>query len=126
MYKEDTIAAIATAPGAGGIGIIRISGRKAFEIADRVFSSPTGKKTAAMPAYTAAFGKLLDKEGQLIDEAIALVMHAPKSYTCEDVVELLAEKTNTINYEIICGISKRVPRVYLKNGTIVQTTDYML
>lgn len=41
-------------------------------------------------------------------------------------VELLAEKTNTINYEIICGISKRVPRVYLKNGTIVHTTDYML
>ncbi len=88
MYKEDTIAAIATAPGAGGIGIIRISGRKAFEIADQVFSSPTGKKTAAMPAYTAAFGKLLDKEGQLIDEAIALVMRAPHSYTCEDVVEL--------------------------------------
>ena len=88
MYKEDTIAAIATAPGAGGIGIIRISGRKAFEIADQVFSSPTGKKTAAMPAYTAAFGRLLDKEGQLIDEAIALVMRAPKSYTCEDVVEL--------------------------------------
>ena len=54
MYKEDTIAAIATAPGAGGIGIIRISGRKAFEIADQVFSSPTGKKTAAMPAYTAS------------------------------------------------------------------------
>lgn len=41
-------------------------------------------------------------------------------------VELLAAKTNTINYEIICGISRRVPRVYLKHGTVVQTTDYML
>ena len=41
-------------------------------------------------------------------------------------VELLAAKTDTINYEIICGISRRVPRVYLKHGTVVHTTDYML
>lgn len=41
-------------------------------------------------------------------------------------VELLASTTNTINYEIICGISRRVPRIYLKHGTVVQTTDYML
>lgn len=88
MYKEDTIAAIATAPGQGGIGIIRISGRQAFEIADRVFSSPSGKKTAAMVAYTAAYGQILDSQGGLIDEAIALVMRGPHSYTCEDVVEL--------------------------------------
>ena len=88
MYKEDTIAAIATAPGAGGIGIIRLSGKKAFEIADKVFSSPTGKKLSALPTYTAAFGKLVDQEGHLIDEAIALVMRGPKSYTCEDVAEL--------------------------------------
>ena len=88
MYKEDTIAAIATAPGAGGIGIIRISGKKALEIADLVFVSPTGKKIPQLPTYTAAFGRLLDKEGKLIDEAIALVMRGPKSYTCEDVVEL--------------------------------------
>ena len=88
MYKEDTIAAIATAPGAGGIGIIRISGRKALEIAGRVFRSPAGKKIASLPTYTAAFGQLRDQEGRLIDEAIALVMRGPKSYTCEDVVEL--------------------------------------
>ena len=88
MYKEDTIAAIATAPGAGGIGIIRISGPKALEIADRVFCSPAGKKIANLPTYTAAFGKIMDQEGQLIDEAIALLMRGPKSYTCEDVVEL--------------------------------------
>ena len=88
MYKEDTIAAIATAPGAGGIGIIRISGQKAMAIADTVFASPTGKKIASLPTYTAAFGRIVDKKGELIDEAIALLMRGPKSYTCEDVVEL--------------------------------------
>lgn len=88
MYKEDTIAAIATAPGAGGIGIIRISGKKALEIADKVFSSPSGKKIPDMPTYTAAFGQLKDKDGNFIDEAIALIMRGPKSYTCEDVAEL--------------------------------------
>ena len=88
MYKEDTIAAIATAPGAGGIGIIRLSGKKALEIADKVFVSPSGKKPTAMAAYTAAYGKIIARDGSLIDEAIALVMRAPKSYTCEDVVEL--------------------------------------
>ncbi len=88
MYKEDTIAAIATAPGAGGIGIIRLSGKNALEIADKVFVSPSGKKTTAMGAYTAAYGKIIARDGSLIDEAIALVMRAPKSYTCEDVVEL--------------------------------------
>lgn len=88
MYKEDTIAAIATAPGAGGIGIIRLSGKNALEIADKVFVSPSGKKPTAMAAYTAAYGKIIARDGSLIDEAIALVMRAPKSYTCEDVVEL--------------------------------------
>ncbi|SEH29649.1 tRNA uridine-5-carboxymethylaminomethyl(34) synthesis GTPase MnmE [Selenomonas sp. KH1T6] len=88
MYKEDTIAAIATAPGAGGIGIIRLSGKKALEIADKVFVSPSGKKPTAMAAYTAAYGKIIARDGSLIDEAIALIMRAPKSYTCEDVVEL--------------------------------------
>ncbi|MBO6291729.1 MAG: tRNA uridine-5-carboxymethylaminomethyl(34) synthesis GTPase MnmE, partial [Selenomonas sp.] len=88
MYKEDTIAAIATAPGAGGIGIIRLSGQKAMEIADTVFASPNGKKIANLPTYTAAFGRIVDQKGELIDEAIALLMRGPKSYTCEDVVEL--------------------------------------
>ena len=88
MYKEDTIAAIATAPGAGGIGIIRISGQKAMAIADTVFASPTGKKIASLPTYTAAFGSIVDQQGEMIDEAIALLMRGPKSYTCEDVVEL--------------------------------------
>ncbi len=88
MYKEDTIAAIATAPGAGGIGIIRLSGPKAMEIADTVFASPNGKKIANLPTYTAAFGRIVDQKGELIDEAIALLMRGPKSYTCEDVVEL--------------------------------------
>ena len=85
--RSDTIAAISTAQGAGGIGVIRISGEKAKEIADKVFYSPTGKKIKDTPGYTARYGHVRD-QGETIDEAVALVFDGPKSYTGEDVVEL--------------------------------------
>ena len=84
---SDTIAAISTAQGAGGIGVIRISGKEAKEIADRVFRSPTGKKLKETPGYTARYG-YVQEEGETIDEVVALVFEGPKSYTGEDVVEL--------------------------------------
>ena len=83
---SDTIAAISTAQGAGGIGVIRISGKEAKEIADRVFRSPTGKKLKETPGYTARYG-YVQEEGETIDEVVALVFEGPKSYTGEDVVE---------------------------------------
>lgn len=84
---SDTIAAISTAQGAGGIGVIRISGDHAKQIADRVFVSPTGKTLVKTPGYTARYGHVKDPEGP-IDEVVALVFNSPKSYTGEDVVEL--------------------------------------
>ncbi|MCI9274169.1 MAG: tRNA uridine-5-carboxymethylaminomethyl(34) synthesis GTPase MnmE [Clostridiales bacterium] len=83
----DTIAAISTAQGAGGIGVIRISGDQAKQIADRVFVSPSGKSLQNTPGYTARYGHVQDQEGP-IDEVVALVFDGPKSYTGEDVVEL--------------------------------------
>ena len=85
--SEKTITAISTAQGEGGIGVIRISGDNAFEIADKVFKSINNKKIAEMKGYTALFGKICHN-GEEIDEAVALVFRAPQSYTGEDVVEL--------------------------------------
>lgn len=85
---EKTVAAISTPPGAGGIGVIRISGTDAIAVADRVFSSVSQKKLYEIKGYTALFGKVNGRDGSVIDEAVALVFRAPKSYTGEDVVEL--------------------------------------
>ena len=87
MKNNTSIAAISTAQGEGGIGVIRVSGNGAIEIADRVFRNINNKKLADMKGYTAAFGSVVF-EGEKIDEAVALVFRAPHSYTGEDVVEL--------------------------------------
>lgn len=85
--SEKTVAAISTAQGEGGIGVIRISGDDALEIADKIFKNVNGRKVTEMKGYTAAFGKICNN-GEEIDEAVALVFRAPNSYTGEDVVEL--------------------------------------
>lgn len=85
--ERDTIAAISTAQAPGGIGIVRISGPRARQVADRVFRSPKGKKVMDAPGYTALYGWVYEGEEKL-DEAIALVFAAPASFTGEDVVEL--------------------------------------
>ncbi len=82
-----TIAAISTPQGEGGIGTVRISGDDARKIADKVFCSASGKKIEDAAGYTAMFGRVSGSEGD-IDEAVALIFAAPKSYTGEDVVEL--------------------------------------
>lgn len=84
---SSTIAAIATAQAAAGIGVIRISGDEARKIAASVFHKMRGTGIMESPGYTAAYGKIVDGE-QVIDEAVALVFAAPHSYTGEDVVEL--------------------------------------
>ncbi len=85
---KDTIAAIATGMGNSGIGIIRISGDEALSIADKLFIPKNRAKfIASMETYTAAYGTIC-YEGEIYDEAIALVMRAPGTYTAEDVVEL--------------------------------------
>lgn len=82
-----TIAAISTPLGAGGIGVIRISGDDAIEIADRIFSPTSGRPLSSLRGYCAAHGKAVS-EGEALDECVALVFRAPKSYTGEDTVEI--------------------------------------
>ena len=81
-----TIAAISTGRAPGGIGVVRISGENAINIADKVFSSFNGKKLCEIPGYSALYGKATDENGS-IDNVVALLFRAPKSYTGEDVVE---------------------------------------
>lgn len=83
----DTIAAIATAQGQGGIGVIRVSGDDAIELVDKIFKSISNKKLIETPGYQARFGKIYDKDEE-IDECVVLVYRTPHSYTGEDVVEI--------------------------------------
>ncbi len=84
-YKPDeTIAAIATPPGEGGVAIVRISGKNAFDTANRIFSGPVH----SYATHTAHFGKVIDLEGRKIDDALLLIFRAPKSYTGEDIIEI--------------------------------------
>lgn len=85
--NSSTIAAISTPHGEGGIGVIRISGKDAILVADKVFCALNGKTLQNAEGYTALYGKVKNDKGD-IDEAVALVFRAPKSYTGEDVVEL--------------------------------------
>lgn len=85
--EQKTIAAIATAQGAGGIGVIRISGTQALSIAERVFRPASGKKINEMAGYTAAYGSVYDGEEKL-DDGVLLVFRAPHSYTGDDVAEI--------------------------------------
>lgn len=82
-----TIAAISTGRAPGGIGVVRISGENAIEIGDKVFSSFNNKKLCEIQGYSALYGKAIDKNGS-IDNVVALLFRAPKSYTGEDVVEI--------------------------------------
>lgn len=87
MYEETTIAAIATAPGEGGIGIIRLSGVSASEIADKIFHTGKIKTFKDAVPRMMYFGHVTDGEKR-IDEGLAVYMKAPHSYTGEDVVEI--------------------------------------
>lgn len=82
-----TIAAVATGSSPGGIGVIRISGDNAIEIADKVFKAMDGTPLSELKGYTAKYGRVLSG-GESFDNGVALVFKAPKSYTGEDVVEL--------------------------------------
>ena len=106
--KKDTIAAISTAVSESGIGIIRISGEEAFEVADSVWQSPGKKKKLSMqPANTIHYGYIYDGE-EMVDEVLVMLMRGPKSFTAEDTVE--------INCHGGVYAMKRVLETVLKNG----------
>ena len=95
MNTNDTIAAIATPPGVGGIGIIRLSGKKALKIGDKIFCSKSGVKISKAPGFTVHYGYIVQsnsksksKKTKILDEVLLTVMRAPYTYTREDVLEI--------------------------------------
>lgn len=87
--ENDTIVAISTPPGEGGIGIVRISGENAGIIAGRVFKCAKNDLTVEnLESHKVVYGKVIDENGNVIDEALCIAMWAPNSYTKENVVEI--------------------------------------
>ena len=107
MTDKSTIAAISTPMGTGGVGIIRISGEKAFEICDRIFKAFSGRTLSDSEGYRAHFGRIFDGENA-VDEVICLVFRAPHSYTGENVVE--------INCHGGIFLTKKILRLVFENG----------
>ncbi len=89
MPTEDTIAAISTPIGHSGIGIVRLSGRDAIKIADKVFLSPKKKKLGQTPSHRILYGHIVNPANkEIVDEALVSIMKAPNTYTKENVVEI--------------------------------------
>ena len=87
-FEETTIAAISTAMSASGIGIVRISGPEAFEVASEVYRSKGGKKMLKnVPSHTIHYGYIYDNE-EMVDEVLVMTMRAPRTYTGEDTIEI--------------------------------------
>lgn len=106
MREFDTIAAIATAIGEGGISIVRLSGDKALKIASSIFKGKNDRPLNDIKPYTMRYGHIIDKETEeILDEVIVSYMKAPRSFTSEDCVEINCHggifATNRILEEII-------------------------
>lgn len=105
MYE--TIAAISTPRGEGGIGIVRISGDKAVEILSKIFRPKSNKKISDIKSHTINYG-FIYQDNEVIDEVLVSILKAPKTYTCEDIVE--------INCHGGFVITERVLECVLRNG----------
>ncbi len=89
MNNNDTIAAVSTPPGEGGIGIVRMSGKDSLTIADRIFTSSGGRRPSSCASHTVHHGHVkMPGSGEMVDEILLAVMRAPKTYTGEDVAEM--------------------------------------
>lgn len=99
MLTNDTIAAVVTAMGEAAVGIIRLSGSDSCQIADKFFRGRTSLANA--PTHSINYGKIVNLDGKAIDEVLALVMRAPKSFTGEDVVEIQAHGGTLVMEKIL-------------------------
>lgn len=107
--KGQTIAAIATPPGEGGIAVVRISGDRALDIAAQIFSGPIHN----YKSHTVHFGKILNVDGEVIDEGIVIVMKNPRSYTGEDTVEIHCHGGTIITRKVLDAALKAGARAAL-------------
>ena len=102
-----TIVSISTAPGIGGIGIIRMSGEKTFEILGKIFKAKIPKKIEEIDGYTMKYGHIVEDD-EIIDEVLVSFFKSPKSYTTEDMCEINSHGGNVV--------VKKILELCLKNG----------
>ena len=102
-----TIVSISTAPGIGGIGIIRMSGEKSFEILDKIFKPKTSQKIEDIKGYTIKYGHIVENN-EIIDEVLVSYVKAPRSYTTENMCEINSHGGNVV--------VKKILEICLKNG----------
>ena len=105
MINKDTICAISTAPGVGGIAVIRVSGDKSIEITDSLFlPSNSGKNLKDRKSYTLAYGQFSDKKGTIIDDVVISLFRNPNSFTGEDTTEISCHGSIFIQQQIIFAL----------------------
>ena len=104
-----TIAAISTAPGIGGIGIVRMSGEECFEILEKIFKAKNPEKIENIKGYTIKYGNIINpKTNKNVDEVLVSYFKKPKSYTTENMCE--------ISSHVGIVVVKKILEVCLKNG----------
>ena len=102
-----TIASISTAPGIGGIGIIRMSGEKSFEVLGKIFQAKTPQEIENIKGYTMKYGHIIENN-EIVDEVLVSYFKAPRSYTAENMCEINSHGGNVI--------VKKILEICLKNG----------
>jgi len=107
MIQDDTIVALATPSGVGAIGVIRISGKKAISVADKIFSSVVNRSLYNQKTHSVLLGHINDGD-RIIDEVLLSLFKGPKSYTGEDVIEISCHGSHYIQSEII--------QLFIRNG----------
>ncbi|MCK4905852.1 tRNA uridine-5-carboxymethylaminomethyl(34) synthesis GTPase MnmE [bacterium] len=120
LAKGDTIAAISTPLGEGGIGIVRLSGKKALTIANKLFKGRNGATPSKLPSYTIHYGHII-RNKEILDEVILSIMRKPKSYTREDVVEInchggILPLRKTLEAVLECGARLAEPGEFTKRA----------
>lgn len=105
MQMFDTIAAISTANGEGGIGIVRISGDKALEIADKIFLAKNKKSMKEIESHTVTYGNIVDGD-IIVDEVLTTVLKSPRSYTTEDMVEINCHGGFLVTHKVLETVLK--------------------
>ena len=116
MHNNSTIIALATPPGTGALGVIRLSGPEAFSIVDAIFS---GARLQKVKTHTIHFGNIVDGEGQTIDEVLVFLFKGPHSYTGEDVIEISCHGSPYI-------LQKVMERCLEKGATMAQPGEFTL
>src|SRR5579871_2572973 len=100
-HDHQTIVAQCTPTGSGAIALLRISGTDAIEIVSQIAVLPSKQKLTDLPSHTIHFGSVVDQNNELIDQVMFMVMHAPKTFTGQNTIEITCHNNPFIIQSII-------------------------